>query len=91
MTNVNWNIIVNNSLWDNSDWFYVKNERFEAVDVTTNNNDTAYWYSSNLDISNYQYIFTELKAFTNNSGGVKSINSQYKVDGGLWTRWATKV
>ena len=85
LTNVNWNIIVNNSLWDNSDWFYVKNERFEAVDVTTNNNDTAYWYSSNVDISNYQYIFTELKAFTNNSGGVKSINSQYKVDGGLWT------
>ena len=85
LTNVNWNILVNNSIWDNSDWFYVKNERFEAVDVTNNNNDTAYWYSPNVDISNYQYVFSELKAFTNNSGGVKSMNSQYKVDGGLWT------
>ena len=88
LTNVNWNILVNNSLWDNSDWFYVKNERFEAVDVTTNNTDTAYWYSSNIDISNYQYIFTELKAFTNNSAGVKSISSQYKVDGGFWTNFS---
>ena len=85
LSNVNWNILVNNSMWSNDDWFYVKNERFEAVNVNSNNNDTAYWYSSLLDISEYQYIFTEFKAFTNNSTGIKSINSQYKLDGGLWT------
>ena len=85
LSNVNWNILVNNSTWNNDDWFYVKNERFEAVNVSSNNNDTAYWYSSVVDISEYQYIFTELKAFTNNSSGVKSIKSQYKLDGGLWT------
>lgn len=85
LSNVNWNILVNNSLWNNDDWFYVKNERFEAVNVSSNNNDTAYWYSSVINISEYQYIFTELKAFTNNSIGTKSIKSQYKLDGGLWT------
>ena len=87
LTNINWYIMVDNSLWDSSDWFYVKNERFEAVDVTPGL-DTAYWYSPMMDISEYQYISMGLNAFTNNSTVNKEIKSEYKIDGGNWTNFS---
>ena len=93
LSNVNWNIIVDNSGWSNDEWFYVNNERLEFVNgpASPSNSNSAFGTLSVIDISEYQYVFTELKAFTNNppSGTtLKSINSQYKLDGGPWRNFS---
>ncbi len=93
LSNVNWNIVVDNPLWTNSDRFYVNNERIEFVSsqALPMSSNIAFWYSSVIDISEYQHVFTELKALTNNAPSglhTKYIISQYKLDGGPWTRFS---
>jgi len=88
---VTWDVDVSAATLDNNDWFFVRNQFFEARDL----DGPAIWLSPVIDITGFTNVQFSLDAFENRPGTADPNDLQfepddtyvteYRIDGAAWT------